>query len=190
MPSSVKGALVQLACGLYRALLWVYPAEFRRCYGPEMVRVFGERLKDALTKHGVSALPWFTMHMTWDLLISAVRERTTAVSRVGTLCCVAGLGVGLYAAYVDHHNADEIYPTLSVLLVGSFFLGVVQPAHAWRWALVVAICVPFSPFAQALRDDPTRFVSLGAWVMLLVAMIPAMIGAYAGSTLRSVMRAF
>jgi hypothetical protein len=181
---------VQLARCLYRASLWVYPAEFRRCYGAEMVRVFGERLQDALMKYGVRALPRFTMHMTLDLLSSAVRERTTTVSLVGALCCVAGLGLGLYAAYVDHYNADEVYPTLSVLLVGSFVLGVVQPAHAWRWALVVAICVPFSPFAQALREYPTRFVSLGTWAMLLVAMIPAMIGAYAGSTLRSVMRAF
>jgi hypothetical protein len=95
-------------------------------------------------------------------------------------CLAAAIGIGLYAGYVDRHNATEVYPTLMVVLVGSFLLGLIQPAHAWRWALIVGVCVPFSGPISAL---PSRIITPGDWGILAVVLVPGFIGAYSGALL-------
>jgi len=96
------------------------------------------------------------------------------------LCVAAAVGFGLYAGYVDRHNATEVYPTLMVVLVGSFILGLIQPAHAWRWALIVGVCVPFLGPISGL---PSRIITPGDWGILAVVLVPGFIGAYLGALL-------
>jgi predicted permease len=59
---------------LYRALLWCYPAEFRKEYGGEMVSAFTEQLRDARRRAGrpAAAVIWATT--LFDLLPTAFRE--------------------------------------------------------------------------------------------------------------------
>src|SRR5271155_5827300 len=92
-------------------------------------------------------------------------------------CFAAAIAAGLYAAHVDHHNHTEVYPTLFVFLVRSFALGVVRPGHAWRWALIIGLLVPFAGPFQTLFD---RLSSPGSWAILAVVLIPGLIGAYTG----------
>jgi hypothetical protein len=93
---------------------------------------------------------------------------------------------GSLAAYVDMHNATEVYPTLSVVLAGSFVLGAIEPRRAWRWALLAGVFVPLSMIAAHWRDMPGRLGWLGPLAILLVLMIPGMIGAYSGALLRKI----
>jgi hypothetical protein len=97
-------------------------------------------------------------------------------------CPIAALGIAAYAAHVDRHNATEVYPTLSVVLAGSFVLGIIRPKDAWRWACIVGLGVPFFGPWPALA---ARLASPGAWAMYGVVLIPGLIGAYAGSLLRA-----
>ena len=98
------------------------------------------------------------------------------------ICMLAAAGVGMGGAYVDQHNATEVYPVLAVSLVGAFLLGIVRPRHVWLWALIIAAFIPFSPFAAAALH--MRLASPGSWAILGVVLIPAMIGAYSGWGLR------
>ena len=59
---------------LYGGLLWLYPTEFRRRYADEMVRLFGDQLRDARSNRrpGGMATTWFRSII--DLVASAVGE--------------------------------------------------------------------------------------------------------------------
>jgi len=170
-------------CGLYRLLLRAYPPQFRARYQPEMVQAFADELRAAVSRGSMWGVMRFLMHIGKDLGVSALRERIRAISPAGVLCLLAGIAFGIYGAYVDRHNATEVYPTLSVVLAGSFVLGLIGPRHAWRWALVVAIWVPF---LGALPEMTHRLVSPGAWAILGVLMVPGLIGAFSGSAIRRI----
>lgn len=59
---------------LYAGLLWLYPGEFRRRYADEMVRLFGDQLRDARAsgRLGGIALTWFRSLA--DLVANAIGE--------------------------------------------------------------------------------------------------------------------
>jgi len=182
MPAIWKNTLLRLACCLYRGLLHAYPPEFRLRYGAEMNQAFRDQLRDTLSRQGTLGFLTFCMRIAWDLCTSIPRERFTLRSLRGMLCLAAALGFATYATHVDRHNVDEVYPTLTVVLVGSFVLGMLRPRWAWRWAIIIGMGVPFFGPLLAL---PARLASPGRWAMLAVLMIPGLIGAYAGSILRS-----
>jgi len=59
---------------LYAGLLWLYPGEFRRRYADEMVRLFGDQLRDARAnrRSGGTAGTWFRSFV--DLVANAIGE--------------------------------------------------------------------------------------------------------------------
>jgi hypothetical protein len=181
MAASSKNMFVRLACGIYRGLLYAYPSAFRLRYGGEMEQAFGDQLRDTITTRGVGGLFAFCIRTAWDLARSVMRERFTLQSVVGILCVAAALGFSIYAAHVDHHNKTEVYPTLAVVLVGSFIAALIRPRHAWRWAIFVALGVPFF---GPLPDLLARLAAPGRWAMLAVLLVPGLLGAYAGAMLR------
>jgi predicted permease len=63
-----------LPIGLYRTLLWCYPAPFRREYGPEMVGAFAEQVREARQHGGWLAETLIWLHTLFDLLLTAPRE--------------------------------------------------------------------------------------------------------------------
>jgi hypothetical protein len=162
-------------------MLIAYPPEFRARYGLEMTQAFREQLREALSTAGTAGFLGFSMRMAWDFPISVLRERISSINVAGMCCAAAAVGFGLYAAYVDHHNATEVYPTLFVVLVGSFALGLIRPVRPWRWALIVVLGVPFS---GPLLTLTARMISPGAWAILAVVLVPGFVGAYTGSFLR------
>jgi predicted permease len=66
----------RLALTFYRLTIRLYPAEFRRRYGPEMIHDFVERGRLASSTGGVMAAPVFWARATLDVIPSVLRMRT------------------------------------------------------------------------------------------------------------------
>lgn len=175
------GKFSRLSCRMYAALLYLYPAAFSRRYQEQMIVAFKDDLDQTLREGRWRNKIMFPIQIARDSLASLLRERIAALDVVGIICFLAAVGVGLCAAYVDHHNATEVYPTLGVALLGSFVLGLIRPTHPWRWALMVAPWVAFIGSSSSWRETIT---SPGRWAILGVVLIPSLIGAGAGSLLR------
>jgi hypothetical protein len=60
----------------YRALLRLYPADFRRRFGDEMVQLFGDQLRDAEAGRSPEGLVMTWLRALGDLAVSATSERT------------------------------------------------------------------------------------------------------------------
>ena len=94
------------------------------------------------------------------------------------------LALGGVAAWVDTHN-DEVQPAVFCILVFTFLLGITQPRHAWRWALLTGLCIPASGALVRVFGWRTAYPiddNTVAWSFL--ALIPATVGAYAGAGAR------
>jgi hypothetical protein len=96
-----------------------------------------------------------------------------------------GFGLAVAVGYVNTHT-DETGVVAGSVLVASGLLGLVEPRGAWRWGLLVGLSVPVGqaifhllgarvPYPNAWSDLPVT----------LVALVPALIGAYAGSLIRT-----
>ena len=65
--------------GVYRRLLWLYPASFRREYGAAMVQVFTDRLRDDTADRRRLAFVRVWMHVLRDLTFSVPNQRIEAL---------------------------------------------------------------------------------------------------------------
>ena len=86
---------------------------------------------------------------------------------------------GGFIAWADA-GASEPQPAAALILLFTAALGLARPAHAWRWALIVAGGIPFTATFGLLGANPTGDNSpfhLG----LLLPLIPGLAGAYAGA---------
>lgn len=70
---------VILSQRLYRALLRVYPPDFRHRHGTAMAQLFGDVCRDAYRVHGVASLLDVWRYTLGDLCVSALRERGAAL---------------------------------------------------------------------------------------------------------------
>ncbi len=99
------------------------------------------------------------------------------------MCWSLGLLFGLMAGYVDL-RADEVQGPVLLVLIFSAFLGFLNPASPWRWALVVGIGIPLAHFAGRAAGYYPPYLVLPNVFATFIALIPASIGAYAGMLLR------
>ncbi len=72
---------------VYRALLLMYPKDFRRRYGPQMVQVFGDLWREERERAGLAGL-WARTVL--DLLRTATLERTRTAAGATFVLPVAG----------------------------------------------------------------------------------------------------
>lgn len=184
MMPPIRTALLRTACSAYRLLLAAHPRAFRTRFGNEMEQVFRTQLRAAFERGSMAGSLGLAGSMMGDTLMSILRENYAARTVLGGVCLAVGIVFGLCAGYVDQHNAHETYPTLLVLLIGAFGLGLMQPRAPWRWALIMAL---FVPFYGPVTTVAVRLTTPDKWAILAVAMIPALIGAYAASVLRRVL---
>jgi hypothetical protein len=101
----------------------------------------------------------------------------------GWICAAAAIAVGIFAGLVDFHN-NEPQPAAAVLLVSGALLGFARPRGAWRWGVIAALGIPAVYLAGgALGFKPIDVMHPNIFASL-VALIPAMIGVYAGALIK------
>ena len=172
----------------YRLLLLAYPADFRRQCGAEMRQVFRARARaDRATQSLLGAIVfWKGILMDW--ISSAVRERMSSGGASTLAAFVCAICFGLFAAYVDFQN-DEVQAPVLAVLAGSFIVAVIQPRGAWRWPLIVALCLPLSRTLGPMFGVYPKLPATPNNFATLLALIPAFIGAYLGVVVRFAGRA-
>ena len=90
---------------------------------------------------------------------------------------LVALYLGLLVGLTDLRTDDPQLPALLLITFG-LFLGFAQPKAAWRWALVLGLWVPaLGLVALAARLTSTQLSDV---LFSFVALVPALIGAYAG----------
>ncbi len=102
MSASTQQRVVHLASAVYGALLVLYPVEFRRAYGPQLVQVFKDRCRDVCRQRGMGALLVLWFHTLADLVTTALVERRSAMRQTvsayqplrwaGALVLIGGVG--------------------------------------------------------------------------------------------------
>lgn len=113
-----------------------------------------------------------------EITVPASRNpRQHAVSTASAV--VMGLGIG----WLDLHTT-EVTVTILALLLSGLFLGLLQPASAWRRAVWLALGLPAVATAGRLLDVRTvEPISLDPRIVA-VAFAFALIGCYGGAGLR------
>ena len=150
-----------------RALLRLYPRRWRERYGDEYALILGA------TPPGL------------DTVLDVVRGAVDAHvrdARPGPMVRWALLALcASVAGWLDFHATDDVQPVAAALLVFGFGFGFHRPARAWLYALVLFAGVPV---AEAWRTVAHGLAS--PWQLLpvyqsAIALIPALVGAYAGA---------
>jgi hypothetical protein len=124
--------LAQAACALYGLALWLYPAEFRRTFGGELVVTFRSRVEDVLDDGGIREWLGFAAHIVWDTLRASI-----AVAAAGDPPGSASL-LGLTDGQVAHGSlegaivdAQLLFPAAGVALAlgGWYAYFAILPAY-------------------------------------------------------------
>ena len=159
---------------VYQLLLLAYPREFRRDYGAEMVRVFGDLCREEKRRDGASGLVMVWVRTVPDLVLTAFTERIRAV-RDRWLFILAPLALvfGLAIAYIDSSPGwDDTGVSAAAVLAVSGSFGVLYPARPWLWALAVGAWIPAFGIVREFN-----YASL-------LALVFSFAGAYAGAVMR------
>ena len=99
------------------------------------------------------------------------------------LCTALAFALGLGIGWLDLH-ATEVSVTIVALLVAGALLGLLQPAAAWRWAILLALGLPvMETVGRALRVRTPEPIQLDPRIAL-VALAFALVGCYAGVLVR------
>ncbi len=189
---------VQRSLRIYRALLRIYPAEFRQRFGEEMALSFAQQCEAHVGNRGQFGLVLCWTRSLADLARSASAEwlRLGAVklrpARGTFAALVAAVTVSAFLGYVNLHN-DEVQAPLAILLGASFLLGLLRPSHAWLWAGIVALSIPVSSLISLKTGvyypcrpghpyscEPPTFSNAISTIVLLV---PALFSTYVGAFL-------
>ena len=94
---------------------------------------------------------------------------------------VLGTILGLGAGVVDVRLGDLLVTAVFVMLA-TMLLGLLRPARAWRWTVLVAVCVPL---VQILAHVFLReHISLPHVQLSFSGFLTGTVGAYAGAFAR------
>jgi hypothetical protein len=157
---------------IFKALLVMYPRQFREAYGREMVQTFRDLLREEPPESAAQfARLW--RHLLWDMAFSAIRERSEEMQGRGFLLMGAA-ALGMAIAWVDARpNWDDTGITAGALFLSCAILGAVSPKQPWQWALAVGLWIPLTALLWTHN--------YGA----VIALVPAFLGAYLGAGIRS-----
>lgn len=122
--------LTRLSLAVFRALLLLYPARFRRVYGQQMALVFRDACQDAARERGLGGLARTWRITLGDLIVTAISERleqdmsrtSIALYRTSGLVSLVGivawiLGPIVIAISLALVNMTGATPPFSVMLL-------------------------------------------------------------------------
>jgi hypothetical protein len=156
-------------------LVRLYPKRWRERYGDEFELFLAATPPDLRTAV--------------DVVRGALDARLRAV-RPGPVLRWALLALGAsVVGWLNFHAADDVQPVAAALLVFGFGFGAHRPRRAWLFALLLFAAVPLSgAWADAVRYHP-GVVEPAPLYESIVALVPALLGAYAGAGARLLARA-
>jgi len=98
-------------------------------------------------------------------------------------CTALALALGLATGWLDLHTT-EVSVTIVALLASGLLLGLLQPAAAWRWSLLLALGLPImAAFGRLVRMQTAEPIRLDPRIAL-VALAFALVGSCAGALIR------
>ena len=133
MTKQIPG-IVTFSDSLYRLLLWLYPAEHRREYGPLMAQVFRDQCRAAFMCDGAWGVLWVWFPLVVDLAVSLIEEhrrkgfsmsKESFARFSGPLLMLGGLAwvLSSYSQFQpgSHYSYRGIYQ-LSIAMISPGFL--------------------------------------------------------------------
>jgi len=158
----------------FRVMLLAYPREFRRDYGAEMVRAFGDLCLEEKRRGGASGLVMVWVRTVPDLATTAFVERSRMMRERWLFMLVPlALALGFAIAYVDSSPGwDDTGVSAAAVLGVSGSFGLLYPARPWLWGLAVGTWIP----AFGIVGE-VNYASL-------LALAFSFAGAYAGALVR------
>lgn len=185
---------------VYQLLLWLYPPDYRREYGPDMMQLFRDLQRDALRQRGAAGLMGLWMRVIIDFAVSMLSEYRRHSARLsgapfarssGSLLmlvgCLFALGSISQLQPGSHYTFHGVYLVsfmafLSAVLlipVGVLsFLALVAPyeSAAAKSALwIAALGVPVGLFS-AMMIEAIGHQDDGAWSVSVVGVLAHLIG--------------
>jgi hypothetical protein len=150
-----------------KALLRLYPRRWRERYGEEF----------ALVLRATPPGPGTVLDVVRGALDAHLRTLWP-----GPLLRVALLVLGaVVVGWLNFHATDDVQPVAAALLVFGFGFGCHRPGRAWLFALALFAAVPVSGvWADAVSYHP-GLVKPAPLYESVVALIPALLGAYTGA---------
>jgi len=113
-------------------------------------------------------------------------DRTTPTSwgsPYNLACTAIALVLGLVVGWLDLH-ITEVFITLIALLTAGLVLGLLQPAEAWRWPVLIVIGLPVMvAIAHATHMQTAEPAQFDIRVVL-IALLFVFVGTYAGVIMR------
>ena len=97
----------------------------------------------------------------------------------GVLAFILGVGIGWLDLQVT-----EVAVTILALLVTGLLLGLLQPAAAWRWAVLITAGLPIMAALALAAGWQTAEPAGPDFRIVLVALAFTLVGSYAGALIR------
>jgi hypothetical protein len=133
MLSRFQQRVLQWMCSVYGVMLRVYPLDFRREYGREMMLVFTNQARDTIQKNAFALIP-FAHHILWDWL-TTVFDEAESMRKTLTLGAASFLLLAVdWFAFHDfrepHTFRDYLTLFASLLVFLSFGLELLRKLNA------------------------------------------------------------
>ena len=117
-------------------------------------------------------------------------DQTTLASWFSTIdlaCALLALALGLAIGWLDLHTTEVAVTILALIVVG-LLLGLLRPAAAWRWAVLLSIGLPImAALVIGIGMQTAEPAKLDVRIAL-VAFVFAFVGSYAGVWVRQSLR--
>ncbi len=160
---------------LYRALLALYPAPFRRAFGRQMEQVFAAQHQDACRRGGVVALARLWWRTLGDLLATALAERMEQPMSPSTRYRLAGrvslIGIGVWlfggVAFAAYSFINPAYsPNVEI-------------AYSLGWVFFILGMVGLY---ERLAERSSKWVWIPGAIAIATVMLLMVSGVYHGYT--------
>lgn len=172
----IQTPLITLSERIYRALLILYPADYRLEYGGLMVQIFRDVSRDAYHSRGAIGLAFWWCATLLDLTRTVIEQRkkvtmskSTWIQITGSLLVVGGAFCALAAFSQfqpdDHYSYYGIYQVLILLMAPGFLLVGLGCA---------GLVLRYGSALGALGQGTLYLTSIGALVMV-VGMVATLI---------------